>query len=318
MERAEITRRTNNLPDLQSSEETYLPILIDLFLTKCKSENLKPGTLKFYRAKLAGFLTWCETQVITQITQLSVAEVRGFLLALEEQGHNPGGRHAHYRTLKAFLNWYELEYEPEGWKNPIRKVKAPKVDTELLEPVELATVDALVGICKSGGFYGSRDKAIFLLLLDTGLRAQEALSLDLADVDTQTGQLIVRKGKGGKGRPAFVGKETRRALRAYLKLRPSGGNALFVTRDGERLEYDGLRAVVNRRSKQAGVKAPTPHAFRRAYALTMLRRGVDIYSLRDLMGHSGLQVLQRYLKQQTDDLQAAHNKGGPVDKRGKQ
>ena len=56
------------------------------------------------------------------------------------------------------------------------------------------------------------------------------------------------------------------------------------------------------------------HAFRRAFALTMLREGVDIFTLAKLMGHSTIAVLQRYLKQTTEDVQAAHRRSGPVDR----
>jgi len=68
------------------------------------------------------------------------------------------------------------------------------------------------------------------------------------------------------------------------------------------------------RAKWANVEISSPHDFRRAFAINMLRSGIDLISLARLMGHSSLKTLQRYLKQIPDDLQAAHNKGGPVDK----
>lgn len=58
---------------------------------------------------------------------------------------------------------------------------------------------------------------------------------------------------------------------------------------------------------------PTPHKFRRAHAITMLRQGVDLITLSRLMGHTSLAVLERYLKQVSDDLQEAHRRAGPVD-----
>lgn len=72
------------------------------------------------------------------------------MVYLDEQGHTPGGQHAIYRALKTFLLWFEDETEPEGWKNPIRKVKPPKVPTEPLDPVEVETVKAMVAACPPG------------------------------------------------------------------------------------------------------------------------------------------------------------------------
>ena len=149
-------------------------------------------------------------------------------------------------------------------------------------------------------------------MLDTGARASEFLALDLADVD-QNGMVTIRHGKGDKGRTVFLGQKSRRALKAFLKTRTDTYPAVWVTDDGERFKYDGLRAVMTRRAKQASVKEPSLHSFRRAFALQMLRAGTIIYALQRLMGHAGLEMLRRYLKQSTQDLQEAHQRGSPVD-----
>ena len=70
---------------------------------------------------------------------------------------------------------------------------------------------------------------------------------------------------------------------------------------------------MHRRAETAGLKEPSLHSFRRAFAINMLRAGVDIYSLQELMGHADLQVLRRYLKQTNDDIAQAHRIGSPVD-----
>jgi integrase/recombinase XerD len=64
------------------------------------------------------------------------------------------------------------------------------------------------------------------------------------------------------------------------------------------------------------VDKPTPHDFRRAFALSMLRNGTDLYTLAKLMGHEGITVLQRYLKQTNQDTEIAHRRSGPVDNSG--
>ena len=71
--------------------------------------------------------------------------------------------------------------------------------------------------------------------------------------------------------------------------------------------------MICRRAKQANVQPPELHAFRRWFALTCLRAGMDIYSLQQLMGHADLQVLRRYLKQTNQDMREAHQKASPVD-----
>lgn len=103
-------------------------------------------------------------------------------------------------------------------------------------------------------------------------------------------------------------------MRAYLKHRLDNNAALWITVEGERLEYGGLRGILCRRARQAGIQTPCLHSFRRAFAINMLRAGVDVFSLQKLMGHADLQVLRRYLAQTTDDIAQAHRIGSPVDR----
>lgn len=294
---------------------------MESFLIDRKVQNMSTGTLYFYRTKLQLFSTFCETQAISYIHQVTPDLIRKYLVYLEDMGHNAGGIHAAYRALKTFLYWWEAETEPEGWRNPIRKVKAPKVAVEALQPVELSAVERLIATCKGTGFNAIRDRALFLFLLDTGARAAEVCSINLDDIDLMAGAVLIQHGKGRKPRTVFLGQKTRRAVRTYLKQRTFEGEltpnaALWVTDEGTRISYWGVNEILRRRAVQAKVEKPGLHDFRRAFALNFLRNGSDIYALQKLMGHADLQVLRRYLAQTTDDLQRAHNKYSPVDNSG--
>jgi len=118
--------------------------------------------------------------------------------------------------------------------------------------------------------------------------------MNIKDADLNTGAVMILYGKGGKARMVFIGRKTRRAMRSYLRTRDDPSPALFISKDGDRLTYDGLRHLLERRAKRAKLTIkPTLHGFRRAFALNMLRSGVDIFVLQRLMGHADLQVLRR-------------------------
>jgi integrase/recombinase XerD len=289
---------------------------MEAFLVSRKAQGSAIGTLRFYTQKLKLFLNYCEANAVERISQITAPFIRQYLFYLEESGHNSGGRHAAFRSLRAFLNWYEDEAEPEGWSNPIHKVKAPKVPIEPLEPVSPEIVASMVKVCERGYFTGDRDAAILLCLLDTGARASELLNIDLEDLNQALGIILIRRGKGGKPRQVYLGKHSRKILRKYLIHRTDNSPALWVTHprfSSERLGYDGLRAIIHRRSLQAKVEEPSLHDFRRAFALAMLRNGTDVYTLAKLMGHEGITILQRYLKQTYQDTEAAHRRASPVD-----
>ena len=201
------------------------------FIKAKKIEGLSYNTLRIYHQQLKHFLTFCEGQMFDHVSEVTSSDIRNFLLWLEEGGHNPGGIHIAYRILKTFFRWYNLEVEPTNWRNPISKMKAPRLVEEPLKPVKIEDVRSMLYTCDLT-FLGKRNRAILLFLLDTGLRARELLSIDLDDVNMITGNYLLRRGKGGKPRTVFIGRETRKVVRAYLQERRDNVEALWVT-DGQ-------------------------------------------------------------------------------------
>ena len=296
------------------AQTTDLDHEIDAFPIDRRARGLSSGTIRFYTQKLKPFRDYLRSLDISAPEAITAPIVRRFLLDFGTT-HNPGGVHAVYRTIKAFLRWYEQEVEPEDWKNPMPKVRPPRVPREPLKPVELSDMRAMIATCRMKTLLDLRDKVILLTLLDTGCRASEVTSLNVGDVDLHSGSVMVRRGKGGKWRTVFLGSKTRRALIAYLRLHrdASDQDPLFATTQGGRLKYESLRDIVRRRAVRADLPAPTLHSFRRAFALLSLRNGVDVFSLQRLLGHADLSVLRRYLAQNNEDLRRAHERTGPVD-----
>ena len=293
----------------------YLAIAIDSFLRDCKARNLSEHTLKFYRDYLVSFESYAKSQSVSSVNEIDPAFIRSYLILFGET-HNPGGVNAAYRSIRAFLYWVEKEeMMAEEWRNPIKKVDPPEVPEQIIEPVLLEEVDSLIATCKGNSFFDRRDKAIIFFLLDTGVRAQEVCDVNLEDVELNSGKVLVRQGKGRKPRYVFTNRTANKALRAYLRIRNNyQAKALFVSKTMERLTYDGLRQIIRRRSKLAGLRnEPTLHDFRRQFALSMLNNGADIFALQRLMGHKDISILRRYLAQSTEDIRVAHDKGSPVE-----
>ena len=292
-----------------------LATAIESFLTDRRTKNRSARTIRYYRNYLRAFAKYCSSKAAAHVDDLDPDVLRSYMLSLSEH-HNAGGVHAAYRALRALLLWIGKEdLMPSDWKNPIDKVDAPFVPEQIIEPVSLEDIQALLATCKGDGFFAKRDRAILFLLLDTGARAQEACDLNLEDVELISGKIAVREGKGRRPRYVFMGKTTKKALRAYLRVRADHQSpALLVSKTNDRLTYDGLRQLVQRRSRLAGLKKePTLHDFRRQFALSMLNNGANIFSLQRLMGHKDISILRRYLAQTTDDIRAAHEKCSPVE-----
>jgi integrase/recombinase XerC len=288
---------------------TTLSTWAEQFLRAKRAEKLSRFTLVFYRQQLDHILKFCENKSIKHIESLTPDEIRAFLLEFEQE-HNPGGVHAVYRTLRAFLLWFEQEAEPESWKNPVRKVRPPKVPEELRDPVPLADVECLVRECPHD-YHGIRDKGIILTLLDTGIRARECCTLNLADVDLVMSEITIRQGKGKKPRVTFIGRRCKRAVKSWIKERGNLSGALFTTQEGFGLTYSGLRKVIIRRAALAGIDAPDLHDFRRAFTLAQLQSGVDVLSISRMLGHTTTVLVARYAKQTALELHEKYK--SPVD-----
>ena len=129
----------------------------EAFLHARRAEGRADETLIFYRKWLKAFAGFCAGRSVESVEAIDADLTRCCLIQLEKDGHNPGGVHSYFRTVKTFLRWYEAEIEDPTFRNPIKKIKAPKVPQEIIAPVELADVNRMVATCGSD-YQGARDK----------------------------------------------------------------------------------------------------------------------------------------------------------------
>ncbi len=300
---------------MTTKAQTQLPETSDLaravnqFLLDCAARNLTPGTVRFYAQRLTTFATFLTQHGVTDLASITPGLLRAFIASFAD--HSPYYQHQHARAVKTFCGFCVRE----GWltDSPMRAVRMPKLPKDVLPPFDKADVTALLDACAC-----DRDRALVLTLLDAGVRASELLALDVGDCDALTGALRVRLGKGRKTRVTFVGARTRKAIARYLAERgqPKPTEPLFVTltRDRGRLTFFGLQSLLGRLGRAADVKPMGAHRFRRTFAIESLRAGMPLPQLAALMGHEGLTILQRYLRLVDDDLRAAHEQHGAVDR----
>ena len=203
------------------------------FLLDVRAANRTESTIGYYKQKIEAFLNYLEGQGITEPAELTAPVIRAYLLELGET-HTSGGVHAYWRAIRAYVRFMVREDAID--RNPLDKMRAPKLEQDLLEPVSEETVMALLTTCDKS-VIGKRDRAIILTLLDTGLRAGEITALDIGDVDLGDGSVAVRKSKSRESRYTFVGRQARKAIAAYLRTRPEDGPNqplwLAYHRDGE-------------------------------------------------------------------------------------
>lgn len=208
---------------------------------------------------------------------------------MREEGKNPSGCNIYIRALNAFFRW-------SGEKT------IPKLKAEDKIPATFSNADLQKLLRFKPDKRNIRTHLLTLLLLDTGLRISETLSLKLSDVDFDN-MLLSVAGKGGKNRLVPFSFEMRKHL--WKQSGKQGYELLFSSKNGSRLMHrNTLRAVKNLCIK-AGIKPPSRllHSFRHTFAVNYLGNGGSVFHLQKALGHSTLDMSRRYANLLTEDLQ---------------
>jgi site-specific recombinase XerD len=301
----------------ESQSLTPLDLHYESFLLDRQAQRCTPKTLTHYTYTLGTFVGSLQQHGISVPTEITSHHIRAYLVELQRRGLKDTTQHAHARGIKTWLRW--LVNEGELHESPMVRVSMPRLDKRIQPPFSPEDIKALLSACNTKTPKDLRDRAMTLALLDSGLRASEFVTLHLKRVDMRSG-LVTVIGKGHKQRTVRFGAKTRQGILRYLARReePTLDSALWIAyrTDGEErgpLTLRGLQMVFRNLGDRAGVMPCHPNRFRRTFALWCLRDGMDLHSLRLLMGHSSLAVLQRYLALAGEDIERAHRLHSPVD-----
>ncbi|RIH82414.1 Tyrosine recombinase XerC [Calidithermus terrae] len=287
---------------------------VKLLFIYLRSQGAKPGTLEHFEHTMGHFRRFCEGKQVAEVEEVSHWLVREYWLYLLERGLAVSG---YARDLHRFFSFLKEE-GLWGRENPVKQAGVPKQADRPIKPIPPEALEAMLKAAARGR-NPWRDRALILLLVDTGLRVCEALSIRLEDVNTETRCVWVR-GKGDKDRPAFYGYRVARFLNAYVakerKAQPGVGY-LFTTDEGEPFSRLRVRDMLRQVARRAGLDPAKvnvhPHAFRHTFAVRYLLHGGTALGLRRRLGHSTMEMVDRYVSMSVEDLAAEHDRVSPGD-----
>lgn len=243
--------------------------------------------------------------------EATLQDLRRFTAALASGAASRSGRPLAATTLArvvAVLQGFFAFLHDEGQlpQDPARKLERPRTSQPVGDALSIEEAKAPLGAIDRTTALGLRDRALVEVLYGTGLRRKELLQLDLGDLRLDERELLVRHGKGDKGRVAPLGRAAFQAIQDYLtRARPTlarsrrgGEPALFGSQQGRRLNDETLRGLLLKLGALAGIKGKrvTPHCLRRSFASQLLVAGVNLRTIQTLLGHESLETTARYLK----------------------
>ena len=229
---------------------------------------------------------------------------------------SPQTLRCHTRALKAFSTRLYLEgYTNE---NRLKNLKIPKAPSKIIEPLTHEEIRRITASINTNSPTGIRNHAIFVTDLDNGLRASEIISITLGQLNLKEGHIKVM-GKGAKERVVPIGKFVQTTLWHYIsQVRPKPAapecDNLFLSRNGKPITVNTIKLIFTRLAKSSGVERLHAHLCRHTFAINYLLNGGDIFSLREILGHTTLEMVNHYLHFTSSQITAQHHKYSPMDK----
>ena len=312
-----------------------LTSLVNGFILTKRTECQSLETTKYYEGILKRFLWYLsQNQLSDDARLLNEWHIRDFLSYVSSQtnrwGMNGNGSesssnkasyttvHHYYRVLKTFFTWcVEEQFLTD---NPMTKIKFANPKLKVIQPYTTKEIKNMLTVYEydfrhNAQFLASRNKAIILVFLDTGLRAQELSSMLLTDIEREQGRIHV-VGKGAKERVVRIGATAQKALWKYLVYRPETRfNAVWLTEEGKPVKKGGIQIMIRRIKERAGIQSDgSCHRFRHTFAINFLRMDRNPFNLQYLLGHSDLRMVKHYVAALgMEDALKAHENASPAD-----
>lgn len=269
---------------------------IEDFLCYLEDQGKAEQTISSYHYDYKQFLEFLkENQAPVLVEEIKPFWIQKFLRHRRRLGNSTSSA---ARKLHSLSSLFKFCVKQE-WidRNPAQHIDAPKIPETLPVVLKDSEVSGILSAVNSARhFLARRDRALIKVFLTTGIRRSEAIGLDWEDIDFKQKTLTVRQGKGGKDRVIPLRDEVLDALWDYLHSRlPLTDQAVFFSRQRNRVSKDSISRTVSRYVKAAGISQKvTAHSFRHFCATHLLRQGIDIAVVKDLLGHRDIGTTMKY------------------------
>ncbi len=268
------------------------------FLETLQTERgASQNTLSAYRRDLRGYRAFLDAEGC-RLEDASSRDVVRYLGALRRRGLSARSTARHLSAVRGLYRY--LLAANAIPRDPTEHLESPRPARRLPRTLSSDDAAALVETPDTTRADGLRDRALLELLYASGLRATEALTLRVDDVNVEAGY-VTPTGKGSRQRLVPVGGEALRWIRRYLEagrprlVKRADASALFLNRYGRRLSRQALWALLKKSARRAGVRAPvSPHTLRHSFASHLLEGGADLRSVQAMLGHADVSTTQIY------------------------
>lgn len=297
----------------QVNPATSLEIAFGSFASRCDSLNLSKGTVIWYGYIIRDLRRFLTEKGLQDAPQVTSGVLREYLSGLRARGQSSETVFRTWGALKAVFRFMLREGHVPN--NPMEHVERPRRERRRIRPLSMIQVRALLEQPDLATIHGLRDRAMMLLMVDSGLRLSEVLGLELNRIDWEERQATVL-GKGRRERLVPLGQHSLKALEDYLQVRGAGGSLVFIGRGPRPLNSRTVQLKIKNYGLGAGIEGVrmSPHTLRHTFAIQWIRNDGDIFSLQAILGHATLEMVRNYVNLAQQDVAVKHRKYSPVDR----
>ncbi|OGS12461.1 MAG: hypothetical protein A2234_00175 [Elusimicrobia bacterium RIFOXYA2_FULL_58_8] len=284
-----------------------------VFLSRCYSQNLSELTIDWYARKLKLLGVVLAQKNVTEIESVSAIHIREYIAILRQNHQSTETIFRTWGALKCYFRFLHLEKVIK--KNIMDRVEKPRRERHIIQPLNMAQVHDLLKRPDTKTSRGLRDRALMLLMVDSGLRLSEAISLKTEKIYWADG-LVTVMGKGRKERAVPISETTKAALAEYAKVRgESDAPYIFLSRRGYAMKNRYVQVALRQYGKMTDITGVriSPHTLRHTFAIQYIKNGGDVFSLQSILGHSTLDMVRNYVNLAQQDITIQHRKFSPVD-----
>jgi site-specific recombinase XerD len=254
--------------------------------------NHKPRTLASSFTSVRLFLDFCGKSGRREIEEIERVDLEGFIEQEQDRGLRISTVRTRLACIIAFLHFLmEQEVIPGSLLKRGIKLKLPEVLPRAMNPADVSKLLCVIE--------DIRDRALFLLLLRTGMRIGEALGLRLNDLDIKGRKVHLFEGeKNSMGRVLYLSDDALFALKLWLRRRDQSREFVFYGQSHGHLCYSTGRGLFVKYLQEAGLdqKGYTVHCLRHTFASELLNAGMRLECLQQLLGHQDIEVTRRYAR----------------------
>ena len=287
---------------------------LNLFFGFLENEKkVSVNTLQSYKRDLKQFEKYLETSG-EKYKDLTDEGIKDYIKYMQNEGKKPSTISRGLASIRSFYQYEAKNKVVE--KDPTEGIQSPKIEKRVPSVLTSNEVALLLDQPKNVDLKGTRDKAMLEFAYATGMRVTEIISLNVEDINLETGYATCKNGK--KERTVPIGEMSLKALKDYMlnarhtMIKDDNEKALFVNVNGQRLTRQGFWKIIKYYKEQAHIdKDITPHVLRHSFATHLLQNGADLKSIQTMLGHSDILSTQIYMQFQDESLKNVYRKAHP-------